>query len=133
MSEQFASNDAQSTETPDSAEGVVPGTPDDVETTDAAAAEVLTQTDPASDSPYAVHTTPMPETDDSDVVAVGDEIDALDELAQRRLGWSSLIVDGRYLVKGDSYESYLDNARKIIDAVAASRKPVANAPTKPRS
>ena len=52
MSEQFASNDAQSTETPDNAEGVVSGTPDDVETTDAAAAEVLTQTDPASDSPY---------------------------------------------------------------------------------
>ena len=81
MSEQFASNDAQSTKTPDSAEGVVPGTPDDVETTDVAAAEVLTQTDPASDSPYAVHTTLMPETEDSDVVAVGDEIDALDEIA----------------------------------------------------
>ena len=48
-------------------------------------------------------------------------------------GTPALIVDGRYLVKGDSYESYLDNARKIIDAVAASRKPVANATTKPRS
>lgn len=48
-------------------------------------------------------------------------------------GTPALIVDGRYLVRGNSYESLLDNARKIIDAVAASRKPASKTPTKPRS
>ena len=61
MSEQSASNDAPVSES-----------------TEATEPQVLTQTDPASDSPYSVHTAPMPETEDSDVVAVGDEIDALD-------------------------------------------------------
>ncbi len=44
-------------------------------------------------------------------------------------GTPALIVDGRYLVRGNSYESILQNTRKIIDAIAASRK----ASTKPRS
>lgn len=48
-------------------------------------------------------------------------------------GTPALIVDGRYLILGDSYESLLDNARKVIDAIATSRKPVGKTPTKPRS
>ncbi len=48
-------------------------------------------------------------------------------------GTPALVVDGRYLVKGDSYDSYLANARKVIDAITASRKPAASVPTKPRS
>ena len=48
-------------------------------------------------------------------------------------GTPTLIVDGRYLVNGNSYESMLGNARKIIDAIAASRKPAGKASTKPRS
>ncbi len=48
-------------------------------------------------------------------------------------GTPALIVDGRYLVLGNSYESLLANARKIIDAIAASRKPAGKAKTKPRS
>ena len=48
-------------------------------------------------------------------------------------GTPALVVDGRYLVSGNSYDSMLGNARKIIDAIAASRKPAASAPTKPRS
>ena len=48
-------------------------------------------------------------------------------------GTPALIVDGRYLVLGNSYESLLGNARKIIDAIAASRKPAAKTATKPRS
>ena len=48
-------------------------------------------------------------------------------------GTPALIVDGRYLVLGNSYESLLGNARKIIDAIAASRKPAGKASTKPRS
>lgn len=48
-------------------------------------------------------------------------------------GTPALIVDGRYLVLGNSYENLLGNARKVIDAIAASRKPAAKASTKPRS
>lgn len=48
-------------------------------------------------------------------------------------GTPALVVDGRYLVKGDSYDSYLANARKVIDAIAASRKPALSKPSKPRS
>lgn len=48
-------------------------------------------------------------------------------------GTPSLIVDGRYLVLGNSYENLLANARKVVDAIAASRKPAAKASTKPRS
>lgn len=48
-------------------------------------------------------------------------------------GTPALIVDGRYLVRGNSYENLLANARKIIDAITASRKPVGKASTKPRS
>ncbi len=48
-------------------------------------------------------------------------------------GTPSLIVDGRYLANGNSYESILGNTRKIIDAIVASRKPVGKASTKPRS
>ena len=48
-------------------------------------------------------------------------------------GTPALIVDGRYLVLGDSYERLLDNARRVIDAIAASRKPAAKTSSKPRS
>lgn len=48
-------------------------------------------------------------------------------------GTPALIVDGRYLVLGNSYDGLLGNARKIIDAIAASRTPARKAPTKPRS
>ena len=48
-------------------------------------------------------------------------------------GTPSLIVDGRYLVNGTSYEGLLTNTRKIIDAIAASRKSAGKASTKPRS
>ncbi|MGV8922852.1 MAG: thiol:disulfide interchange protein DsbA/DsbL [Thermomonas sp.] len=48
-------------------------------------------------------------------------------------GTPALIVDGRYMVLGNSYESLLGNTRKIIDAITASRKPAGKASTKPRS
>lgn len=48
-------------------------------------------------------------------------------------GTPSIIVDGRYLVLGNSYESLLANTRKITDAIATSRKSAGKAPTKPRS
>lgn len=48
-------------------------------------------------------------------------------------GTPALIVDGRYMVLGNSYESLLGNARKIIDVIAASRKPAGKTPPKPRS
>lgn len=48
-------------------------------------------------------------------------------------GTPALIVDGRYLVSGNSYDNLLDNARKIIDAIAASRKPAGKSSTKPRT
>lgn len=48
-------------------------------------------------------------------------------------GTPSLIVDGRYLVLGNSYESLLANTRKVVDAIIASRKPAAKTPSKPRS
>ncbi len=48
-------------------------------------------------------------------------------------GTPALIVDGRYLVLGNSYENLLENTRKVIDAIAASRKPAGKASTKPRS
>ena len=48
-------------------------------------------------------------------------------------GTPALVVDGRYLVLGNSYDSILDNARKIIDAITASRKPAGKASPKPRS
>ena len=48
-------------------------------------------------------------------------------------GTPALIVDGRYLVLGNSYDGMLANARKIIDAIAASKKPAGKAPAKPRS
>ncbi|MEO6997043.1 MAG: transcription termination/antitermination NusG family protein, partial [Terracoccus sp.] len=83
MSEQLASNDAQSTENYDSVENAVAASTDDAASADTAAPDVLMQTDPASDSPYSVHTVEMPETDDSDVVAVGDEIDAIDARTDR--------------------------------------------------
>ena len=49
-------------------------------------------------------------------------------------GTPSIIVDGRYLVLGDSYDSLLANARSVINAISASRKPPGKAaPTPPRS
>lgn len=48
-------------------------------------------------------------------------------------GTPSIIVDGRYLVLGNSYDSLLLNARSVIDAIAARRKPAGKAPTPPRS
>jgi thiol:disulfide interchange protein DsbA len=48
-------------------------------------------------------------------------------------GTPSMIVDGRYLVLGNSYDNLLANTRKVIDAIASSRKPAGKAPTKPRS
>lgn len=48
-------------------------------------------------------------------------------------GTPSLVVDGRYLVIGHSYESLLANTRKVIEAIASSRKPAGKTPTKPRS
>jgi thiol:disulfide interchange protein DsbA len=48
-------------------------------------------------------------------------------------GTPSLIVDGRYLVLGNSYDSLLANTRLVIDAIAANRKPAGKAPIKPRS
>ena len=38
-------------------------------------------------------------------------------------GTPSLIVNGRYLVLGNSYEGLLANARKIVDALAPKRVP----------
>lgn len=37
-------------------------------------------------------------------------------------GTPSIIVDGRYLVLGDSYDNLLVNTRRVIDAIAARRK-----------
>lgn len=71
MSEQFDSN-AESTENPKATEG------EPVEPTTADDEQVLTQTDPHSDSAAAVHTVIIPETEDDDVIAVGDDIDAID-------------------------------------------------------
>ena len=48
-------------------------------------------------------------------------------------GTPALVVDGRYLVLGNSYESLLANARKVIDAIAASRTPASKTLSKPRS
>ncbi len=48
-------------------------------------------------------------------------------------GTPSVIVDGRYLVLGNSYDSLLANARAVIDAISASRKPAGKASTPPRS
>lgn len=55
------------------------------------------------------------------------------QMRSKLQGTPTLIVDGRYLVSGNSYDNLLANARKIIDAIAASRKPAAKASTKPRS
>ncbi|MEO5629171.1 MAG: thiol:disulfide interchange protein DsbA/DsbL [Thermomonas sp.] len=48
-------------------------------------------------------------------------------------GTPSIVVDGRYMILGNSYETLLGNARKVIDAIAASRKPVGKTRSKPRS
>ncbi|MEO6155402.1 MAG: thiol:disulfide interchange protein DsbA/DsbL [Thermomonas sp.] len=48
-------------------------------------------------------------------------------------GTPSMVIDGRYLVLGNSYESLLGNARRLIDAISASRKPAGKTPSKPRS
>lgn len=46
-------------------------------------------------------------------------------------GTPSLVVDGRYLVLGDSYESLLANAGKVVAALAS--KPAPKPAAKPRS
>lgn len=48
-------------------------------------------------------------------------------------GTPSIIVDGRYLILGNSYDSLLTNARAVIDAISVSRKPAGTAATPPRS
>lgn len=48
-------------------------------------------------------------------------------------GTPSVIVDGRYLILGDNYDRLLVNARSVIDAISASRKPAGKALTPPRS
>ena len=55
------------------------------------------------------------------------------QMRSKLSGTPTLIVDGRYLVNGNSYDSILGNTRKIIDAITASRKLAGKAPTKPRS
>ena len=44
-------------------------------------------------------------------------------------GTPSLVVAGRYLVLGNSYQGLLDNARKVALAVAASARPAASKAT----
>ncbi|MES2857911.1 MAG: thiol:disulfide interchange protein DsbA/DsbL [Pseudomonadota bacterium] len=54
-------------------------------------------------------------------------------------GTPSLVIDGRYLVLGNSYESLLGNARKIVAALAPAAAPAGKRPAskpsapKPRS
>lgn len=54
-------------------------------------------------------------------------------------GTPSLVIDGRYLALGNSYESLLDNARKIVAALAPAAAPAGKRPArksaapKPRS
>lgn len=54
-------------------------------------------------------------------------------------GTPSLVIAGRYLVLGNSYESLLANARAVVDALAPKKKPAppraaaAAKPTAPRS
>ncbi len=55
------------------------------------------------------------------------------QMRSKLQGTPALIVDGRYLVRGNSYDNLLANTRKIIDAIAASRKPAAKTSAKPRS
>ncbi|MEO6789632.1 MAG: transcription termination/antitermination protein NusG [Ornithinibacter sp.] len=82
MSEQSASHDAHSHDDRQSNAEQGSATSDLRDQSDVPSEpEVLVQTDPASDSAYAVHTVQMPETPDNDVVAVGDDIDALDAAA----------------------------------------------------
>lgn len=40
-------------------------------------------------------------------------------------GTPSLVIDGRYLVLGDSYQGLLDNANRVLKAVAPAAKPPA--------
>lgn len=44
-------------------------------------------------------------------------------------GTPALVVDGRYLVLGNSYQGLLDNARRIVQAIAAAKP----APAKPKN
>ena len=54
-------------------------------------------------------------------------------------GTPSLIVAGRYVILGNSYESLLANARAVVDALAPKKKPAppraaqAAKPATPRS
>lgn len=55
------------------------------------------------------------------------------QLRSKIPGTPSIIVDGRYLVLGNSYDSLLANTRLVVDAISASRKPAGKASTPPRS
>jgi thiol:disulfide interchange protein DsbA len=71
----------------------------------------------------------------ADKVGMGRKMLAAREFQMRSKipGTPSIIVDGRYLVLGNSYDNLLANARLVIDAISASRKSVGKAPTPPRS
>lgn len=43
-------------------------------------------------------------------------------------GTPSLVVAGRYLVLGNSYQALLDNARAVVDALAPARRPLRTPP-----
>jgi thiol:disulfide interchange protein DsbA len=45
-------------------------------------------------------------------------------------GTPSLVVAGKYLVLGNSYEGLLDNARRVATAVAAAPRPAAAKPAR---
>jgi thiol:disulfide interchange protein DsbA len=47
-------------------------------------------------------------------------------------GTPTLIVAGRYQILGNSYQNLLDNARKVVDALAPSRRASAATPPRPR-
>lgn len=56
------------------------------------------------------------------------------QIRSKLKGTPAVIVDGRYLILGNSYERVLANARQVIDAIAASSaKPAANSSVTPRS
>lgn len=48
-------------------------------------------------------------------------------------GTPSLVIAGKYLVLGNSYESLLDNARRILVALAPATKKARPAPAKPKA
>ena len=70
----------------------------------------------------------------ADDAAMRIKLDLAKQFAQRSdiPGTPSLVIDGRYLVLGNSYESLLANAGKIVAALAPPARPAAKRPaTKP--